>query len=115
MPETESLRPTKLLNGEKLIGLGEAARSLPGYRENTTMHPSALLRWVTHGARGQDGQLKRLEAVRLGSRWLTSHESLARFSSALACTATNETPIRSPTAQNRAGVSAGDRLEAMGA
>jgi hypothetical protein len=110
---------TQLLNGESLIGLGEAARSLPGSRTNPTMCPTTILRWINRGARARDGQLVRLEAVRIGSRWFTSHEALARFSERLGGVSTNdgsdETPIRSPASQDRASKKAAAALEARGA
>jgi len=40
-------------------------------------------RWVTKGLLAPDGRIVRLEAVKLGSGWITSIEALERFSAAL--------------------------------
>jgi hypothetical protein len=40
---------------------------------------SCILRWVLDGVRLKSGQKVRLEAVRLGGRWITSMEALQRF------------------------------------
>jgi hypothetical protein len=44
---------------------------------------STILRWVTIGALSPDGKRVRLDAVRLGGRWITSREALQRFAEAL--------------------------------
>jgi hypothetical protein len=46
-------------------------------------HISTILRWIMRGAKAPDGSRVRLEAVRLGGRWLTSREALQRFAEAL--------------------------------
>jgi hypothetical protein len=38
-----------------------------------------LWRWITEGVRLPDGSRVRLEAARLGGRWLTSEPALRRF------------------------------------
>jgi Protein of unknown function (DUF1580) len=108
-------QPIQLLNGEKLIGLGEAARSLPGYRDNQGMHPSAVWRWIVNGAKGKDGQRVKLEAVRIGNRWLTSKEALVRFSSALTETTADVPQVRSHAATSRVAKKVGEVLQKMGA
>jgi hypothetical protein len=40
---------------------------------------SCVLRWVLDGVPGPDGRRVRLEALRLGGRWVTSAEALQRF------------------------------------
>ncbi len=42
-----------------------------------------VLRWILHSARNPAGEIVRLEAVRLGSRWMTSREALQRFAEQL--------------------------------
>lgn len=106
---------TQLLNGEKLIGLAEAARSLPGYRGKAGMDPSTLSRWITQGAKRKNGDKVKLEAVRIGNRWLTSREAMARFAASLTGTRSVEKSIPSPSAQTRASKKAGQLLEKMGA
>jgi hypothetical protein len=41
------------------------------------------LRWITTGIPGPDGERVRLEGVRVGGRWLTSEEALARWAESL--------------------------------
>ncbi len=105
------------LNGEKLISLSDAAAPIPGNRGAKRLHPATLTRWIIKGALALDGRRVRLEATRLGNRWLTSAESLARFSAALAIPADETaTPTpRSPTASRRASAAAGRELERRGA
>jgi hypothetical protein len=44
---------------------------------------SCVLRWVQQGIPGPDGRRIKLEAVRVGGRWLTSEEALARWAERL--------------------------------
>jgi len=69
---------TKILNGEKLIGLAAAAKLLPGHRGGESLDTSTMFRWITRGVL-IGGQRHHLEAVRAGTRWLTSAEAVARF------------------------------------
>jgi hypothetical protein len=74
--------PGNLLT-EKLIGLYEAARRLPPARKGRPVHFSCILRWIKDGIPDPDGERVRLEGVRVGSRWLTSEEALARWAERL--------------------------------
>jgi hypothetical protein len=93
-----------------------AARGIPGYRGNPTTKPSTVFRWITKGTRAADGRVIKLEAVRVGSRWLTSRGAVARFVEALTQaatpTATPPTP-RSPAARRKASERAGEELDKM--
>jgi hypothetical protein len=71
------------LMSESLIGLNAAARRLPPGRCGKPVTFSCVLRWVQQGVPGPDGERVKLEAVRLGGRWLTSLEALARFAARL--------------------------------
>jgi hypothetical protein len=42
-----------------------------------------VFRWVTIGVPGPDGRRVKLEAVRVGGRWLTSVEAMKRFAARL--------------------------------
>ena len=42
------------------------------------VHPATVLRWILDGIQVGDGRVH-LEAVRVGSRWLTSDEAVRRF------------------------------------
>jgi Protein of unknown function (DUF1580) len=54
---------------------------LPLGRNGRPIHPSTILRWIHQGIRGV-----RLEAMRLGGRWMTSEEAIARFLQRLSTT-----------------------------
>jgi hypothetical protein len=77
-----SARPTNLL-AEKLMSLYEAARRLPPGRRGRPVSFSCVLRWITDGIPGPGGSRIKLEAVRVGGRWLTSDEALARWAERL--------------------------------
>src|SRR5262245_19598781 len=72
-----------LLLTETLLGLCDAARRLPPARGGRPVHLSCALRWITARVPGPDGQRVRLEGVRVGGRWLTSEEALARWAERL--------------------------------
>lgn len=67
-----------MLQSERLLTFTQAARTLPPI-EGRRLHPSTVWRWASKGTKGV-----RLEALRLGGRWLTSAEALERFGVALA-------------------------------
>lgn len=109
-----AIQPAAPLAGEPLITLAEAASRFPGARRAVRLHPATLTRWILKGSRALDGRRVTLEAVRLGSRWLTSEAALARFAGALGARP-DDTPIRSPGARSRASDAAARRLIEMGA
>jgi hypothetical protein len=74
---------TTTLIGETLLSLSQAARRLPPGRHGRPVTLGCLLRWALDGVPGPDNHRVRLEAVRLGGRWLTSVEALARFADRL--------------------------------
>ena len=102
---------------EKLIPLAEACRLvLPG-RGGRRTHLRTLLRWVLKGSKAPGGQLVRLEACRVGSRWMTTAAALQRFSEALTpqLGETTRTPTpRTEVRRRRAAERAGKELESMG-
>jgi hypothetical protein len=71
------------LTAESPIPLADAAKLVPPARSGKRTHLSTLLRWVLTGAKAPDGQLVKLEAVRLGGRWMTSRGALQRFAERL--------------------------------
>jgi hypothetical protein len=105
------------VSSESTISLIQAARLLPPGRRGRPVSLSCLLRWVLTGATGPSGERVRLEAVRLGGRWVTSREALQRFAErltpALSDTPTPPTP-RTPTARQRACERAAAELERLG-
>jgi Protein of unknown function (DUF1580) len=68
---------------ENLLSLKNAADLLPDGRNGRPVHFSCVLRWVQTGAKAPNGERVRLEAVRVGCRWLTSVEALGRFAARL--------------------------------
>jgi hypothetical protein len=66
------------LRTETKLSLAQAARLVPPTRQDKQVHVSTILRWILRGVRDV-----RLEAVRVGGRWVTTHEALERFSAAL--------------------------------
>jgi len=66
-------RAARLLS-ETMISLAQAAKLFPPTRRNKAVHVSTILRWILDGSRGV-----RLEAVRAGSRWITSVEAVSRY------------------------------------
>lgn len=89
------------------LSLSAAGRLFPGHRANGTVDPSTVFRWLTKGMRTADGLVVKLEAVRVGGRWLTSRGAVSRFVATLTAAAdptsaaTTPTP-RAPAARNRA-------------
>jgi hypothetical protein len=68
------------------------------------------------GAKSPSGQLVKLEALRIGNRWVTSAPALQRFAERLT-PATGDAPIpapRSPTARQRASERASRELDRIG-
>jgi hypothetical protein len=97
---------------ESTISLSQAARMLPPGRRGRPVTLSCVLRWVLDGVRTPAG-IVRLEAIRLGGRWLTSIEAIERF-------ADRQTPdfdgklSPPPRSRNRAAERAGKQLENLG-
>jgi hypothetical protein len=104
-----------MLNDETLISLSQAAARFPGHRGAERLHPATLTRWILRGVRAVDGRRVKLEAIRVGCRWLTSEPALQRFADALSAPPSDSAPVRTPTARQRASEKAAEQLKAMGA
>jgi hypothetical protein len=101
---------------ETLLSLSQAARALPSSRGGRPVTLSCVLRWVLDGVRLPSGEVVRLEALRIGGRWLTSQEAIQRFAERLTPRLDGEpapTP-RTPAARRRASERAARELEAAG-
>ena len=100
------------------LSLSAAGRLFPGHRGGAAVDPSTVFRWVTKGTRTPAGRLVRLEAVRVGGRWLTSRGAVSRFVAALTAAAdpgsSTPPPILSSKAKQRAAAAAA-KLQRMGA
>jgi hypothetical protein len=104
------------LTTETLISLPEAAKLLPPGRRNRPVNLSTILRWILDGVKLPCGKAVRLEAVRLGGRWLTSKESLQRFAESQTprlVESAGSTP-RTPAARQRSSERAAQELERAG-
>jgi hypothetical protein len=102
------------LRNEEPITLAAAARLFPPTRQGRPISLSAIFRWISDGIKGPDGKRIRLEATRVGGRWLTSVAALERF--ALAQTpqfggTETTTRIRTPGQRQRASEAAALELE----
>ena len=64
---------------EKLISFAQAAAMFPSSRRDRPVSPSCIWRWFRHGVRLANGQVVRLEAVKVAGRHLTSVEAVRRF------------------------------------
>lgn len=71
------------LAAESPLSLADAAKLIPPARNGKRCHLSTPLRWVLKGAKALDGTVVKLEAIRLGGRWITSREALQRFAERL--------------------------------
>ncbi|MBP3957172.1 DUF1580 domain-containing protein [Gemmata sp. G18] len=100
------------------LALSAAGRLFPAHRGTGTVGPSTVFRWLTKGAKANGGHLVRLEAVRVGGRWLTSRGAVARFVRALTDAATPAAPVPAPrttSARQKASERAGRELVKRGA
>ncbi len=109
---------TEIESGEGL-SLSAAGRLFPGHRGGKSVDPSTTFRWSTKGVKTAGGEVVKLAAVRVGTRWLTSRSAVARFVAALTAAATPsaaaEVPARTPTQRRRAAERAASELTRRGA
>ena len=101
---------------EQTISLTQAAAMLPTGRRGRPVHLSCVMRWILSGASAPDGRRVRLDAIRIGGRWITSREALQRFAEALTpdvMVSPISTP-RTPTRRQRASERAARQLEDLG-
>jgi hypothetical protein len=109
----------QLLN-EGPLGLAAAARLVPSFRGGKSTAPSTVFRWISEGCRGAGGERIKLEAARIGGRWITSQAALDRFVAALTAAHSTESSTearlpRSPGARRSASHEAAKALEDAGA
>jgi hypothetical protein len=117
--EVASLLLGEIQSGEGL-SLAAAGRQFPGHRGGVSVAPSTVLRWKKKGARTIDGGVVKLEAVRVGGRWLTSRGAVARFVAALTAASDPSAIVKTPprrtlTARRRESEAAAAELKARGA
>jgi hypothetical protein len=100
---------------EQPIPLATVCTLYPGRKDRLSF--STVWRWVLRGVKGANGTVVRLEAARVGGRWLTSREALARFTDRLT-PGLDDTPSPAPRTSRqarRAAERAGRELEEAGA
>ncbi len=118
---TEPATPSLLARGEKLYSPAAVAKAsnIPGHRGGPHLNGSTIFRHIVKGCRDANGKLVRLEAVRVGSRWLTSLEAVARFSARITAAAlpTDDTsptaPAPTPARRNRAAARASEQVDVL--
>jgi Protein of unknown function (DUF1580) len=98
---------TASLLEESLLYLSDVPCHLPLVRPGHRVHLSTIIRWKDRGVQGV-----RLEAVRLGGRWVTSREALARFVSGVTGASKSGEP-RDPNARQTPALITGS-LDAEG-
>jgi len=64
---------------EEMVTMRQAAKRLPRPRGTKPLHMSTMWRWSTAGLKAKDGQIVRLESVRIGGTVCTSIEAMRRF------------------------------------
>ena len=102
---------------EDPVALADARNSLPPIRAGKRIHVATMIRWIMRGVRSPSGTLVRLEAARLGSRWITTKQALQRFLEAITPIFSGESspPARRTMRQRRQGAArAGKQLAADG-
>ena len=109
----------EILAGDAL-GISAAAKLFPAHKgQSPTTNPATVWRWLTVGARSASGIVVKLDAARVGGRWLTSRAAIERFVTALTDNTTSPTPIPQPSrsdSQRRRAISAANaKLAAAGA
>jgi hypothetical protein len=103
------------LASETIIPLREVPKLLPSYRGGRPPSFQCALRWVLEGAKGPNGERVKLEALRVGGRYVTSKEALQRWAERLTPqTESTLAPTRTPRQRRRAAEQAERELEAMG-
>jgi hypothetical protein len=100
---------------EKLEPLAMMASRIPPARGAKKTALSTILRWILAGTKAPSGETVRLEAIRLGGRWMTSQEALQRFIERLTPEVRSDAPVtRSPARRERASRRAEQELERIG-
>src|SRR5262245_44383994 len=103
---------------ETNLSLAQASHDplFPPGRNGARPTLSCILRWILNGVKGPSGDRIRLEAIRLGARWITSREAIQRFAERLTPRVDGQ-PVPTPrtaTQQSKAAKRAAKELEKMG-
>jgi len=107
---------SEILKEEKL-SIYDAAALFQGRTPGKNLCFSTIWRWILKGAHDVDGNIVRLEAVRLGGRWVTSREAIARFSENLTkgeSIDSDEKKINTSSAERKRADQAAKKLKKLG-
>jgi hypothetical protein len=101
---------------EQTITLAEAAALVPPSRGARTTNIATILRFILKGSKDPSGVRVRLEAARIGGKWVTSRQALQRFAEALTprLADEDEPAVRTAGQRERATKAAGKKLEKLG-
>ncbi len=91
---------------EQFLSIDQIAKLLPPNRQGKPVNFSTIYRWIFTGVRSIAGDRVRLEATRMGGRWLISREALQRFSATL-----GSIPAPQAMPQTSAGTKASERAK----
>jgi len=112
--------PSEQLLQEVEDGLGmpltALAKRVPPTRQGRPVTLGCPLRWILDGVRSPNGNIVRLDAVRLAGRWITTPGALRRFMLAQTPTigAESKPVARSPKRKQAAAERAGSELKRVG-
>ena len=81
MPVEVSRTIGRILFDEGPVAVADIAAMLRA-NGRPTINVTTIQRWIREGIQGKDGDMVKLEAVRIGSRLVTSKPALDRFLSA---------------------------------
>jgi hypothetical protein len=90
-----------MIDVTKARGLGYWARTLRAGPNAEPTSVSTFVRWIVDGRRGPDGVRHHLEALRVGSRWMTDENAIIRFAEKMTPSRGAPTTGRSAAAARR--------------
>ena len=103
-----------MIDVRKAHGLAYWAKTLLAGPNAEPTSVSTLVRWILDGRRGPDGTRHYLEALRLGSRWMTDENAIIRFAEKMTPSRSAPSTRRSAAAGRRADERAAGELEKRG-
>ena len=97
------------ISDEELLRIDEVAQLCRA-------HFATVFRWILKGVPGPDGQRVRLDAIRVGGKWMTTRSAVQRFAEATTPRLNGDGAAapRSANARQRASERAAAELEKLG-
>jgi hypothetical protein len=71
--------PVPSILSESVLSLAQGARIVPSGRSSGRRSPTTIWRWIRQGALTPDGRRVYLQALKVGSQWVTSLQAMERF------------------------------------